>query len=108
MSIISGRVRNIYFSFDIETDTALSVAMEMISELDITDQDVTKIAEMIDGEIANLVPGWKRGLYTEESPNYANDHREFRRANCGSKAKHALGWVMALIFHCTVLCSVLQ
>ncbi|XP_022878813.1 probable serine/threonine-protein kinase WNK9 isoform X2 [Olea europaea var. sylvestris] len=56
-----GRVRNIYFPFDIETDTALSVADEMVAELDITDQEVTKIAEMIDGEIDSLVPEWKRG-----------------------------------------------
>ncbi|KAL2530551.1 Serine/threonine-protein kinase WNK1 [Forsythia ovata] len=55
-----GRVRNIYFPFDIETDTALSVASEMVAELDITDQDMTKIAEMIDSEIASLVPEWKR------------------------------------------------
>ncbi|KAJ6305724.1 hypothetical protein OIU78_021127 [Salix suchowensis] len=44
-----GRIRNIYFPFDIETDTALSVATEMVAELDINDQDVTKIADMIDG-----------------------------------------------------------
>lgn len=67
-----GRVRNIYFPFDIETDSALSVAAEMIAELDLTDQDMAKIAEMIDGEIACLVPGWKRGLYNEEIPNYSN------------------------------------
>ncbi|XP_015888218.3 probable serine/threonine-protein kinase WNK9 [Ziziphus jujuba] len=64
-----GRIRNIYFPFDIGTDTALSVATEMVDELDITDQDVTKIAEMIDGEIASLVPEWKRGLATEENPH---------------------------------------
>ncbi|XP_042050451.1 probable serine/threonine-protein kinase WNK9 [Salvia splendens] len=63
-----GRVRNIYFPFDIETDTALSVATEMVAELDITDQDVTKIAEMIDGEIASLVPEWKPGFDIDESP----------------------------------------
>ncbi|KAG6435552.1 hypothetical protein SASPL_100426 [Salvia splendens] len=63
-----GRVRNIYFPFDIETDTALSVATEMVAELDITDQDVTKIAEMIDGEIASLVPEWKPGFGIDESP----------------------------------------
>lgn len=33
----------------------------MVGELDITDQDVTSIADMIDGEINNLVPGWKEG-----------------------------------------------
>ncbi|XP_012481858.1 probable serine/threonine-protein kinase WNK9 isoform X1 [Gossypium raimondii] len=62
-----GRIRNIYFPFDIESDTALSVATEMVSELDITDQDVTKIADMIDGEIASLVPQWKRGLGIDEN-----------------------------------------
>ncbi|KAJ4825537.1 hypothetical protein Tsubulata_033530 [Turnera subulata] len=62
-----GRIRNIYFPFDIETDTALSVATEMIAELDITDQDVLKIADMIDGEIATLVPEWKKGVGVEDS-----------------------------------------
>ncbi|PIN02291.1 Serine/threonine protein kinase [Handroanthus impetiginosus] len=68
-----GRVRNIYFPFDIEVDTALSVATEMVAELDITDQDVTKIAEMIDGEITALVPEWERGFGIEESPNFKNN-----------------------------------
>lgn len=62
-----GRIRNIYFPFDIETDTALSVATEMVAELDITDQDVTKIAEMIDGEISSLVPEWMPGPGIEET-----------------------------------------
>lgn len=70
--IVSGLFRNIYFSFDVETDTALSVATEMVAELDITDQDVTKIAEMIDGEIASLVPDWKRGFTVDDSPNVKN------------------------------------
>ncbi|XAR63618.1 Non-specific serine/threonine protein kinase [Bertholletia excelsa] len=67
-----GRVRNIYFPFDVETDTALSVATEMVAELDINDQDVTKIADMIDGEISALVPEWKPGLGIEEIPRFAN------------------------------------
>ncbi|XP_023515154.1 probable serine/threonine-protein kinase WNK9 [Cucurbita pepo subsp. pepo] len=62
-----GRIRNIYFPFDLENDSALSVANEMVSELDITDQDVKKIADMIDGEIATLVPEWKRGTSLEEA-----------------------------------------
>lgn len=61
-----GRIRNIYFPFDLETDTALSVASEMVAELDITDQDVNRIADMIDGEIATLVPEWKREIAVEE------------------------------------------
>ncbi|KDO40445.1 hypothetical protein CISIN_1g004564mg [Citrus sinensis] len=67
-----GRIRNIYFPFDVETDTALSVATEMVAELDITDQDVTKIADMIDGEIASLVPEWRPGPGIEETPRFAN------------------------------------
>ncbi|CAI9778909.1 unnamed protein product [Fraxinus pennsylvanica] len=69
-----GRVRNIYFPFDIETDTSLSVATEMVAELDITDQDVTKIAEMIDSEIASLVPEWKRDYGIHESIDHSNSN----------------------------------
>ncbi|XP_052191320.1 probable serine/threonine-protein kinase WNK9 isoform X2 [Diospyros lotus] len=67
-----GRIRNIYFHFDIEIDTALSVAIEMVAELDITDQDVNAIADMIDDEIASLVPEWKREVCGEESPSCTN------------------------------------
>lgn len=44
----------------------------MVAELDITDQDVTKIADMIDGEIASLVPEWRPGPGIEETPRFAN------------------------------------
>lgn len=80
---IAGRVRNIYFPFDMETDTALSVATEMVSELDITDQDVNRIADMIDSEIASLVPGWKMGSGMEEGQNY--DHGASYCHHCASK-----------------------
>ncbi|XP_027367921.1 probable serine/threonine-protein kinase WNK9 isoform X5 [Abrus precatorius] len=66
------RIRNIYFPFDIEMDTAISVATEMVAELDITDQDVTRIADMIDGEIASLVPEWRQGPGIDETPRFAN------------------------------------
>ncbi|CAJ2628575.1 unnamed protein product [Trifolium pratense] len=67
-----GHIRNIYFPFDIEQDTAISVATEMVGELDITDQDVTSIADMIDGEIASLVPEWESGPGIVETPRFAN------------------------------------
>ncbi|PON73894.1 Serine/threonine protein kinase [Parasponia andersonii] len=69
-----GRIRNIYFPFDIEIDTALSVATEMVAELDITDQDVTGIADMIDGEISSLVPDWQPGPGIVETPRFANQN----------------------------------
>ncbi|GMN25381.1 hypothetical protein TIFTF001_000921 [Ficus carica] len=77
-----GRIRNIYFPFDIENDTAYSVATEMVAELDITDQDVTRIADMIDGEIASLVPEWKTGPGIVETPRFGNQN--FCH-NCASK-----------------------
>lgn len=73
-----GRVRNIYFPFDIENDTALSVATEMVGELDITDHEVTRIADMIDGEVSALVPDWMAGPGIEEAPDTTYCH------NCGS------------------------
>ncbi|KAH9314359.1 hypothetical protein KI387_022986, partial [Taxus chinensis] len=62
-----GRVRNIYFPFDVESDTALGVASEMVAELDITDQDVMEIANTIDEEISSLVPDWKEAVALEDS-----------------------------------------
>lgn len=63
---LQGRVRKIYFPFDIENDTTLSVATEMVSQLDIIQQDATKIVDMIDGEIASLVPDWNKGVIIEK------------------------------------------
>lgn len=61
-----GPVRNIYFPFDVESDTAMSVASEMVAELDITDFDDVEIASMIDEEISALVPDWKGGIALED------------------------------------------
>ncbi|CAA0832944.1 Serine/threonine-protein kinase WNK1 [Striga hermonthica] len=69
-----GRVRNIHFPFDIETDTAFNVAAEMIAELDITDQEVSKIAKMIDNEIAFLVPDWKSGFGDQEGSDFCQNY----------------------------------
>eukprot|EP00249_Psilotum_nudum_P022617 c28584_g1_i2 orf=265-2016(-) len=62
-----GHIRNIHFLFDIEGDSALSVASEMVEELDLSDQDVTTIAEIIDAEILALVPDWKPGASFDET-----------------------------------------
>lgn len=56
-----GQVRNIYFPFDIYSDTAIDVANEMVRELEITDRDPSEIAEVIAQEISTLVPQWKDG-----------------------------------------------
>lgn len=78
-------------------DTALSVATEMVAELDITDQDVTRIAEMIDGEIASLVPEWKPGPGMEETFHSAN--QSFCH-NCVCNSNHTSGGtVMDFLSH---------
>ncbi|GJU25181.1 probable serine/threonine-protein kinase WNK5 [Tanacetum coccineum] len=58
----NGKTKNIYFPFDIESDTAHDVSAEMVKELEINDWEPFDIAEMIDKEIASLIPTWKKGL----------------------------------------------
>ncbi|XP_008811742.1 probable serine/threonine-protein kinase WNK3 [Phoenix dactylifera] len=71
----TGQVRNIHFPFDIEVDTSISVATEMVAELDLTDQDVTAIAAMIDAEILAHVPEWMPGEALDGHVNtYASDN----------------------------------
>ncbi|XP_013637752.1 PREDICTED: serine/threonine-protein kinase WNK2 isoform X2 [Brassica oleracea var. oleracea] len=85
ISDAEGRIRNIYFPFETAIDTAWSVAEEMVSELDITNQDVAKIAEMIDAEISALVPDWKIDDHnvTESESNVNNNNGRFC-GNCAS------------------------
>uniref|UniRef100_A0A0E0PGH6 non-specific serine/threonine protein kinase n=2 Tax=Oryza TaxID=4527 RepID=A0A0E0PGH6_ORYRU len=67
----TGHAQNIHFPFDIEADTSISVATEMVVQLDLTDQDVTAIAEMIDAEIRAHIPDWA----LEESVENQGDER---------------------------------
>ncbi|KAG7603731.1 Protein kinase domain [Arabidopsis thaliana x Arabidopsis arenosa] len=78
-----GCVRNIYFPFDIETDTAISVAREMVEELEMDDRDVTKIANMIDGEIASLVPNWSIFCSSESNRSSVGSAMDFNEIQCG-------------------------
>ncbi|XP_062222477.1 probable serine/threonine-protein kinase WNK4 isoform X2 [Phragmites australis] len=56
---LSGHARNIHFLFYLDSDTAMSVAAEMVEHLELADCDVTFIADFIDLLIVNLVPGWR-------------------------------------------------
>lgn len=73
--ILAGSARNIYFPFDIVTDTPIDVAMEMVKELEITDWEPFEIADMIDGEISALVPQWKKWDMPQQH-HYAFDYQE--------------------------------
>ncbi|XP_030938311.1 probable serine/threonine-protein kinase WNK3 isoform X2 [Quercus lobata] len=63
----SGHYRHIHFPFDIEEDTAVAVASEMVEELDLSDQDVSTIAEMIDAEIRSHISDWASKELPEDS-----------------------------------------
>ncbi|XP_020245843.1 probable serine/threonine-protein kinase WNK2 isoform X2 [Asparagus officinalis] len=65
----TGQIHNIHFPFDIEADTSISVATEMVAELDLTDQDVTAIAAMIDSAIQAHVPEWVGTEVLEDDQN---------------------------------------
>ncbi|KAK8611954.1 hypothetical protein V6N13_131988 [Hibiscus sabdariffa] len=58
-----GRVRNIHFQFYLDSDTAHSVAAEMIEQLELADHDVAFIAEFIDSLITKLLPSRKSSVY---------------------------------------------
>ncbi|KAI3743985.1 hypothetical protein L1987_57057 [Smallanthus sonchifolius] len=52
----SGRVKNIDFLFYLETDTALSVAHEMVEQLELAKNDVPFIAELINNSVTRILP----------------------------------------------------
>ncbi|XP_073315197.1 probable serine/threonine-protein kinase WNK10 isoform X2 [Primulina huaijiensis] len=51
----SGRVRNVHFVFYHNADTALSLAAEMVEQLDLWKDDVALIAELIDTLVSKLL-----------------------------------------------------
>ncbi|XP_073031346.1 probable serine/threonine-protein kinase WNK10 isoform X2 [Primulina eburnea] len=54
----SGRVRNVHFVFYHNADTALSLAAEMVEQLDLWKDDVALIAELIDTLVSKLLTNW--------------------------------------------------
>ncbi|KAI3773590.1 hypothetical protein L1987_48120 [Smallanthus sonchifolius] len=58
MEDTTGHARTIHFPFDIKLDTPTAVAKEMVQELDLTDQDTSAIAQMIESEIQSCFRDW--------------------------------------------------
>ncbi|KAI9108896.1 hypothetical protein K1719_020201 [Acacia pycnantha] len=69
----SGKSRKIHFPFDVQEDTAIAVASEMVQELELPNQNVTTIADMIDSEIQCLIPDWN----PNETPTADSIGQEF-------------------------------
>ena len=57
--IYTGHGKTIHFDFYLDSDTAISIAGEMAEQLDLSNADVSVIAELIDSLIMKLVPSWK-------------------------------------------------
>ncbi|CAI9107138.1 OLC1v1006429C2 [Oldenlandia corymbosa var. corymbosa] len=70
-----GASRNVYFPFDIATDTPLGVANEMVRELDIIDWTPSEIADMIEGEISGLIPASKRWGWSQPTHYHVLDYQ---------------------------------
>ncbi|KAF2298045.1 hypothetical protein GH714_007936 [Hevea brasiliensis] len=65
-----GGVKNIHFTFYLDTDTTFSIAEEMVEQLDLSNEDVAIIAELIDALIMKLVPCWSPSFgSTSSMPN---------------------------------------
>ena len=61
---LSGRAKNIHFALYLDSDTALSIACEMVEQLNLSNEDVAVIAELIDVMASELVPTWKPSFET--------------------------------------------
>ncbi|PKA62065.1 putative serine/threonine-protein kinase WNK2 [Apostasia shenzhenica] len=78
----TGHIRNIHFPFDIEADTSLCVATELVVELDLNDQDVINVAAMIDSEIKLHFPDWDPGALDEDQDSETeSSKRDFKAGN---------------------------
>ncbi|XP_014524139.1 probable serine/threonine-protein kinase WNK10 isoform X2 [Vigna radiata var. radiata] len=80
-----GRVRNIHFLFYLDSDTAVSVATEMVEHLELADHDVPFIAELIDYLIMKLLPWW----------NPSHDRWACGEINPNIDAQNFMGWPWA-------------
>lgn len=52
-------MKNIDFSFYLDSDTAHTIAQEMVEQLELVYEDIAVIAELIDDLILKFVPTWK-------------------------------------------------
>ncbi|CAI9101094.1 OLC1v1038342C1 [Oldenlandia corymbosa var. corymbosa] len=67
---LHGPVKNIHFLFYLDSDTALSVAGEMVEQLSLADHDVAFIADFIDYLIMRMLPGWNPSSSGDNSSSW--------------------------------------
>ncbi|KAD4982757.1 hypothetical protein R6Q59_002385 [Mikania micrantha] len=75
-----GLVRNIHFLFYLKTDTALSVALEMVEQLDLAKNDVPFIAEFINNSVTRILPSWQQSkMYIPTKHNTRTNVPDLKR-----------------------------
>ncbi|CAL0307695.1 unnamed protein product [Lupinus luteus] len=96
-----GSVRNVFFPFEIFTDTPIDVAMEMVKELEISDREPFEIANMIEAEISALLPQRRGSNYADAWHTFSyqvdddeGPHHHFRSfSSCSSSQESLTGLV---------------
>ncbi|XP_019432312.1 PREDICTED: probable serine/threonine-protein kinase WNK4 isoform X2 [Lupinus angustifolius] len=96
-----GSVRNVFFPFEIFTDTPIDVAMEMVKELEISDWEPFEIANMIEGEISALLPQRRESNCSDACHTFSyqvdddeGPHHHFRSfSSCSSSQESITGLV---------------
>ncbi|KEH25193.1 WNK kinase [Medicago truncatula] len=86
----NGSARNVYFPFDIFTDTPIDVAKEMVKELDITNWDPSEIATMIEAEISMLLPDRTNSYQDDENNASPRRYHHFPSVSSVSSSQESL------------------
>ncbi|KAK7306853.1 hypothetical protein VNO77_44813 [Canavalia gladiata] len=77
-----GGARNIHFPFYIDSDTEISIAEEMVEHLELTNEDVSVIAELIHDMIAKLVPDHEKLSSGTENLYRPSEVQSGEQLNC--------------------------
>ncbi|XP_042015464.1 LOW QUALITY PROTEIN: probable serine/threonine-protein kinase WNK5 [Salvia splendens] len=85
-----GPARNIFFPFEMTSDTSLDVAKEMLKEFEITDWELSEIAGMIHNEITRLVPSWSNNECTPNELDNSPHHPLYTTSSSHSSSQASL------------------
>ncbi|XP_051133500.1 probable serine/threonine-protein kinase WNK3 [Andrographis paniculata] len=72
----TGELRTILFPFDIDEDTSVAVASEMVVELDVGNLDISALSSMIDGAIKSHIPDWGPRQLSQNNSFISDDAHE--------------------------------
>lgn len=94
-SVLIGRRRNVHFTFYLDSDTAISIAGEMVEQLDLSNEDTTIIAVLIDNLIVKLVPSWK--VFSRTTASGANSSSGDSSVHISDETSLRCSWDSGLV-----------